>query len=295
MLGHLSRRDIIKLAGGAALVGADGVPLPAIAQSGKGLDAFDHVVVLMLENRSFNNMLGNLLWAQRRAARPTFRGRRRQKFVEPVPPDAIDADRGVVPVWSGTVMDNPNPDPGEEYPHVSTQLFGTVAPAANRTLAATEMSAPFNTPDPVPAVAPMNGFVSDYINNFVRTEGRQPSYDEYSVIMQGYQPDAIPVISTLAREFAVCDHWFCEVPSQTFTNRSFMHAASASGAVINYPYAHWVNDNNAETIFERLEAAGHSWRIYFDVEDVFPLTVLIHYPRLKKFVKTNVFTMDRFF
>ena len=259
------------------------------------LAKFDHLIVLMMENRSFDNMLGNLYGLGAAPRGQHFEGVAGRNLSNPIPPDATDANRGVVPVWSGTVMDNPNPDPGEEYPHVSTQLFGTVIPAANRNLAATEMSAPFNTPDPVPAVPPMNGFVVDYINNFVRTEGRPPSFDEYSVIMQCYQPDAVPVMSTLAREFAVCDHWFCEVPSQTFTNRAFMNAASSTGAVINYPYAHWVNDNNAETIFERIGAAGLSWKIYFDEEDVFPLTVLIHYPRLRNFVKTNVFTMRHFF
>ena len=84
-------------------------------------------------------------------------------------------------------MDNPNPDPGEEYPHVSTQLFGTVDPEGNRYRSATSMSAPFNTPYRPPAIAPMQGFVADYINNFRRTQGRMPSYDEYSVIMQCYR------------------------------------------------------------------------------------------------------------
>ena len=28
-------------------------------------------------------------------------------------------------------MRSPTPDPGEEYPHVNTQLFGTVDPPAN--------------------------------------------------------------------------------------------------------------------------------------------------------------------
>jgi len=44
---------------------------------------------------------------------------------------------------------------------------------------------------------------------------------------------AMLVLSTLARGFAVFDHWFADVPSQTFTNRSFFHAGSASGLVIN--------------------------------------------------------------
>jgi hypothetical protein len=29
-------------------------------------------------------------------------------------------------------MDTPNPDPGEEYQHVNTQLFGVIDPPGNR-------------------------------------------------------------------------------------------------------------------------------------------------------------------
>ena len=51
--------------------------------------------------------------------------------------------------------------------------------------------------------------------------------------MTGYTPEQLPVLSALARGFATFDHWFCEVPSQTFTNRSFFHAGTASGFVVN--------------------------------------------------------------
>ena len=51
--------------------------------------------------------------------------------------------------------------------------------------------------------------------------------------MTGYTPEQMPVVSALARGFAVFDHWFCEVPSQTFANRSFFHAGTSSGYVVN--------------------------------------------------------------
>src|SRR6266496_5589412 len=51
-------------------------------------------------------------------------------------------------------------------------------------------------------------------------------------------------------------NWHCEVPSQTFTNRSFYHAATSSGFVVNVPYENFPLNNDAETIFERLDAAG---------------------------------------
>ena len=51
--------------------------------------------------------------------------------------------------------------------------------------------------------------------------------------MTGYTPEQLPVTSALARGFATFDHWFCEVPSQTFANRSFFHAGTSSGFVVN--------------------------------------------------------------
>ena len=75
----------------------------------------------------------------------------------------------------------------------------------------------------------MDGFVTDYISTFTGEIGRQPTYDEYAHIMTGYTPEQLPVLNGIARDFGVFDHWFCEVPSQTFMNRSFWTAATSSG------------------------------------------------------------------
>jgi phospholipase C len=102
----------------------------------------------------------------------------------------------------------------------------------------------------------MNGFVTDYISAFTAEMSRQPTYDEYSQIMTDYTPEQLPVLSTLARSFATFDHWFADVPSQTFTNRSFFHAATSSGLLVNAPYANFPTHNIAATLFNRLEAHG---------------------------------------
>jgi phospholipase C len=105
----------------------------------------------------------------------------------------------------------------------------------------------------------------------------------------------VPVTSTLARGFATFDHWFCEVPSQTFPNRSFFHAASSSGLVVNMsPADSFPLHNTAETIFERLEAQGLTWRVYCDPPSHMSLTGIIHAPRLLDRFATNFFTTDRF-
>ena len=257
-----------------------------------GAHRFDHVVSVMFENRSFDNLLGYLYEP---GEVPSFEGVAGRELSNPIPSYAPDAERGVVPVHVATSMDAPNPDAGEEHPHTNTQLFGTVAPEDNRFLSFEAMQPPFNAPDDLGREPTMDGFVLDYVNTFRSEMGRLPDYDEYAQIMSCYTPEQVPVISTIAKGFATFDHWFCEVPSQTFTNRSFYHAASASGLVVNPPYDSFPQHNDAETIFERLDAAGLSWRVYVDPGMPFSLTGMIHTPRLHKQFATHFSTHDDFF
>ena len=67
------------------------------------------------------------------------------------------------------------------------------------------------------------------------------------------------------------------MPTQTLPNRSFFHASTSSGYVVNVPYTKWVA-NDAPTIFNRLQDAGLTWRVYYDETQVVPMTALIHGP-----------------
>ncbi len=141
----------------------------------------------------------------------------------------------------------------------------------------------------------MDGFVADYISAFTAEQGRPPGYEEYAQIMTGYTPGQVPVISAIARGFATFDHWHCEVPSQTFANRSFYHAASSSGFVINTPYENFPLHNHAATIFERLDAADLPWRVYVDPGMRLSITGLIHATQLWKHFATRFSDLDDFF
>ena len=140
----------------------------------------------------------------------------------------------------------------------------------------------------------MDGFVTDYISTFTGEVGRQPTYDEYAQIMTGYTPEQLPVLSGIARDFGVFDHWFSEVPSQTFMNRSFWTAATSSGLVVNSPATKWMTENTAETLFERLEAHGKTWKVY--VAEPMPLsfTGVIHFPRLQERLATHFVPFSEF-
>ncbi len=256
-------------------------------------NALDHVVVLAFENRSFDNLLGRLYEPGDVAS---FEGVIGKELANPIPEWAQDSGgRASVPYGVAPDMDTPNPDPGEEYQHVNTQLFGIVDPPANRCTLADKMEAPYNAPSSSGVVPTMDGFVADYISAFSAEIGRQPTYDEYAQIMTGYTPQQMPVVSALARGFAVFDHWFCEVPSQTFANRSFFHAATSSGYVVNMgPPDSFPVHNTAETLFERLESKGLTWRIYCDPPSHVSFTGLVHAARLYTRFADNFFTTDRF-
>jgi phospholipase C len=254
----------------------------------------DHVVVLMFENHSFDSLLGYLYTP---AEQPTFEGAQKGTHANPAPPGLDETAPAPVPVHPATSMAVPYPDPGEEYPHVNTQLFGSVDPATNRFAKVGEMTPPFNAPSASPLpTATMQGFVTDYVNAFKVQMNRLPKPAEYAQIMGCYTPEQVPILSGLARGFACFDHWFCEVPSQTYCNRSFFHAGTSSGFVLNgHPPGKFSATNAAPTLFNRLNDAGRSWKVYYDPAQFLPATGLIHARPLDRYFATNFRPMEAFY
>jgi phospholipase C len=290
----ITRRKLTKLAG--AMAASAAIPGVAPAQDAKPVadrqNALDHVVVVMFENRSFDHLLGRLYAPDEVKS---FEGVIGKDLKNPIPEWAEHgADRKFIPYGVAPNMNTPHPDPGEEYPHINTDLFGIQDPS-NRFMPLARIVAPYNAPDYPRQQPAMDGFVVDYISAFTAEMRRQPTYEEYSQIMLGYGPEQMPVLSALGRGFATFDHWFCEVPSQTFTNRSFFHAATASGFVVNSaPADSFPVHNTAETLFERLEAKGLTWRVYCDAPSPASMTGIIHASRLRNRFATNFSTLADF-
>ena len=220
------------------------------------LGKIDHIVVLMLENRSFDSMLGKLY-----PKSATFDG---LDGTEQNP----DSSGVPVQVWSSTGTDEstmriPDPDPGELWTDINTQLFGMPN---------------VGSPAPIPT---MDGFVKNYVNQ--PTNAGQ-TFDPKNV-MHYFTPKQVPVISRLARQFAVCDRWFASAPCQTWPNRWFVHAATADGHENNNP----IHLPDVETVFNRFEQARiGDWKIYFhDIAQAHTL--------LKLFLLSNHFHFYRQF
>ncbi|KAA9089339.1 alkaline phosphatase family protein [Microbacterium radiodurans] len=303
-----SRRDFLRRAGlgaaGIAIGGSAGAALTAAVTShppefaplaARHVAGFDHVVVLMFENRSFDNLLGHLYTAAEKSA-DEFDGVPQGDYANPAP----DGTPIAAHVYAGPtdhVMQQPQPDPGETYPHVNTQLFGTVDPAGNADIERNGLQPPYNAPA-AGAAAQNDGFVRDYVINYRLAKKREPTADEYTTAMGGFSPEMLPVVSTLARQFAVYDRWFAGVPSQTFCNRSFFHASTSHGFVVNHTgddYDKWIDAPPAPTIFNRLEDAGRTWRVYYDATQLVSLTGMLHAPVLERYWKTNFRVMEQFY
>jgi phospholipase C len=189
----------------------------------------EHFVVLMLENRSFDNILG---WLYPHC--PGFDGLHGK---ESNPWHLDDGTVEQIPVWNhGTPMPEaatiPDPDPGELFEDISMQIHGL-------------------HPD---GTARMDGFVDNYMRQPPNRKRPEPK-----AVMHYFIPEQLPVLSTLARSFGVSDRWFASAPCETWPNRLFAHTGQSGGLVDNgAPRPFFLT-----TIFRRLEQRGRSWKVYF--------------------------------
>src|SRR5262249_15106638 len=113
---------------------------------------------------------------------------------------------------------------------------------------------------PSPPVATNVGFVTSFLN-----ELQNPSHPgdqvlagvDKSSIMAMNTADTVPVLSALAKAYAVCDGWFASVPSETLPNRAFALAGTSGGSVVNkgtFPLE--------TSIFGRLSDKNITWKAY---------------------------------
>ncbi|PJJ63558.1 phosphoesterase family protein [Compostimonas suwonensis] len=93
----------------------------------------------------------------------------------------------------------------------------------------------------------------------------------------GFTPEMLPVLSALARGFAVCEAWQSVPGADAFENRRVFH---------NGP------DAAAPSLFARLDRAGLSWRIYVDEAERVSLTALLHAQELGPRLSDRLRTMD---
>ncbi|HXJ95665.1 MAG TPA: alkaline phosphatase family protein [Terriglobia bacterium] len=209
-----------------------------------------HVFVLMLENRSFDHMLGfaDISGTDAVSGAPT----QISGLISP-PAGAVTSN-----LYGGQQFSVTQPadyampvDPGHEFPAVLEQLCGSGAVYAKG--------------GAYPAIL-NSGFAASYAAASAAVKV-QSSPGE---IMKCYNTASqLPVLNRLAEEFVVCDNWFSSMPGPTWPNRFFVHAASSGGLdhspstdeIVEWESIDGFSFSNG-TIFDRLDKSGVKWRLY---------------------------------
>ncbi|MGP8245109.1 MAG: alkaline phosphatase family protein [Bryobacteraceae bacterium] len=210
----------------------------------------EHVFVLMMENRSFDHMLGfsGIGGADAVSGQGTqidgLSGTESNQF---------DGTTYTVSQGADWVMPA---DPGHEFPNVLEQLCGTGAQYPKGG-----------------AYPPIDG--SGFVASYMASGGKAPGE-----IMKCYAPAQLPVLNALAAEFTVCDNWHASMPGPTWPNRMFVHAASSGGLDHSPSTAEIVEWETLDgfkfpngNIFAALTRKGIPWRIYGG--DDFPMAAAL--------------------
>ena len=252
----MTRRDF---GTGATALGASSLIGPRIAgaaaEGDSAIGRIKHWVVVMMENRSFDSLLGHLPHI------PREDGIRDSETVLAYP-------GGSVKLHKATHFWSPDPDPGEAWANVNVQLWSRYIPESNGGKAAYPafpdfMAPPYNLPED-PGVPTMDGFALDYYWNFVWWVGREPTAEEMQPIAAMYTPETAPVINKLAQEYAVFTRWFCEVPTCTMPNRAFFFTGTSQGRLDNELEYNYAWGETAKSLFDLFVEKGVPWKVYYD-------------------------------
>jgi phospholipase C len=188
-----------------------------------GLDNLKHIVVLMMENRSFDHMLGAL-----KKVNPRINGLNGNEFN----PDTNGNPVPVAPL--ADYRDQLIDDPDHHFPGTDLQIFGGQTGDGR--------------------AANMEGFVKSYLTQTKNNLNRAKE------IMYYFKPEKLPVLTTLAQEFALFNNWFSSIPGPTICNRAFSHYGTSFGQVgMNVFYI----GKDIKSIYSRLIDVGHSAKIYY--------------------------------
>ena len=228
----------------------------------QNLNAINHIIFLAQENRSFDHYFGAMreYWAQNGIPDQSFDGLPQFNPTSgppplygppPTNPGCNPAD----PPPSGCVFDPANPV--TSY-HLITQCIENPSPSWD------EAHVDWNVNDEV------GKYNDPLMNGFVKTAGGDARVDGYYDVngiraMGYYDGTDLNYYYFMATNFATSDRWFHPALTRTQPNREYLVAATSQGDA--YPIGTDKGDSHlltATTIFQELQAAGISWRIYVD-------------------------------
>jgi phospholipase C len=195
------------------------------------LEPIEHIVVLVLENRSFDHTLGYL-------ALPEHRLEDRGEL--PADVDGLD-----LAAFS-------NSHEGREY---------RPEPLDETVFHTKDLDPPHSAGSTAAQIdgGSMGGFVSAFAAALAEKKAEGATDPEVLKAVMGYlTPKHVPVYDHLARNFCVCDRWHCSVPGPTMPNRFYAVAGTTNGVVGNIDVI--VGEfGKFKSFFRYLEPDGWRW------------------------------------
>ncbi len=205
-----------------------------------------HLVVLMLENRSFDHLFG------------FFQQSTGQKVENLQGPNATLSN--LLDPSQAPSATNPSFTVGQPAPFAIHDKDG---PPHSFHAVCLQLCNSQSGPSPANPVK-NNGFIRAYKDDLLRRT-HHVDRNQIDEVMLSFAPNQLPAINQLANEFCLCDHWFCEVPGPTMPNRMYIHAATSEGYVHNA----FNRDFTSKTIYELVQDKGLTWCTYFhDLSEV---------------------------
>lgn len=224
----------------------------------QGLNLLNHIVFLAQENRSFDHYFGALreYWAQNGYPDQPIDGL--AQFNPGGQPPSIPGCNPADPPPDTCVFD---PNTLVTSYHLITQCIENPSPSWN------EGHVDWNYYDQV-------GLYPATLNGFVKTAGGDARADQFYDVdgiraMGYYDGGDLNYYYFMASNFATSDRWFNPAITRTHPNREYLVAATSQGYA--YPVGTDSQDKNlltAPTIFQELQAAGITWKIYVDPANV---------------------------
>jgi phospholipase C len=179
----------------------------------------NYIVLLMMENRSYDNVLGALYLNG--PSGPTGQ----QDLDGLTGTETNPGPTGPVSVWNAAAPVQLG-GTGPSYASTCLPIIDTGEMFCCMAQQFLNLHGPTGIPMPYQGYSPgasglMQGFVRNYSELDKAVGQTAPPPQNLRDVMSYMTPEQLPVTAFLARNYAVCDQWFASVPTQTFTNRAF--------------------------------------------------------------------------
>jgi phospholipase C len=232
----------------------------------QSVKVLNHIIFMAQENRGLDHYFGALrsYWKNNGLADRSFDG---------LP--QFNPTSGLAPFY-GPPPTNPGCDPAYAPPsdctedgsspqiasyHLITQCIENPSPSWN------ESHVDWDLTNPYSATPTLDGFV--WTNAHDARNNQPPYHDTNGIRSMGYYDDTdLNYYYYMATQFSTSDRWFSPVMTRTAPNREYLIAATSQGDA--YPIGTDTADQSyltATTIFQKLQSAGISWKIYVNTDN----------------------------